>query len=237
MNPSPLHTPTSKRHSQPPVFLPVYSYLHSKHGQFIPLITPTKSWSLSNYTIHHTPTKPFAPSEIKYNSLCHNYLINYLLQPQLTMSTYLLTPAKPSNAFVVSQIVLITMEVMTSSRMTKPDFYKPNSTETTSTKPSLLPSLPTPSHLLVGTDAVTSAPLYSSPPTAYLIINPYAPILPPQSPQPPLLTLKLMELQKRLRKNSTLYVPHHGTTNLPLSSQQHLMPPQKPFSNKSPHGS
>ncbi len=133
MNLSPLHTPTSKRHSQPPVFLRVYSHLHSKHGQLIPLITPTKSWSLSNYRIHHTPTKPFASSKIKYNSLCHNYLISYLIQSQLTMLTYLLTPVRPSNAFVVSQIVLITMEVMTSSRMTKPDFYKLNSMETTST--------------------------------------------------------------------------------------------------------
>ena len=97
MNPSPLHTPTSKRHSQPPVFLLVYSHLHSEHGQLIPPITPTKSWFLSSYTIHHTPTKLFMPSEIKYNSLCHNYLINYLLQPQLTMSTYLPTPARPSN--------------------------------------------------------------------------------------------------------------------------------------------
>ena len=187
--------------------------------------------------IHHTPPKPFVPSEIKYNSLCHNYLINYLLQPQLTMSTYLLIPVRPSNDFVISQTVLITMEVMTSSRMTKPDFYKPNSTETTSTKTYSLPSLPTHSHLLVGTDAVTSAPLYSSPPMVYPIISPYAPISPPQSPQPPHLPLKLMKLQIRLKKNYTFYVPHHGTTNLPPSSQQHLMPPQKPFSNKSPHGS
>ncbi len=138
MNPSPLHTPTSKRHSQPPVFPPVYSHLHSKLGQLIPLITPTKSWSLSNYMIHHTPTKPFVPSEINYNSPCHNYLINCLIQLQLMMLTYLLTPVRPSNTFVVSQIVLITMEVMTSSQMTKPDFYKPT-TETTSTKTFLLP--------------------------------------------------------------------------------------------------
>ena len=135
------------------------------------------------------------------------------------------------------KLVLITMEVMTSSRMAKPAFSTPNSTKTTSTTPSLLPSLPTPSHLLVDTDAVTSAPLYSSLPTACLIISPYAPISSPQSPQPPHLPLKLLQFQKGLRKNSTFYFLHRGTTNLPLSSQQHLMPPPKPFLNKSPHGS
>ena len=153
------------------------------------------------------------------------------------MLTYPITPVRPSHASVVSQIVLITMEVMTSSQMTKPDFYRPNSTETTSTKTFLLPSPRTPSNILVGIDAVMSAPLYSSPPMDYLIINPYAPTSPPQSPQPPHLPLRLMTSQTRLKKNSTSYVPHHDTPILPLLSQQHLMPPQKPFSNKSPHGS
>ena len=153
--------------------------------------------------------------------------LSYQIPPTTTIDDVNLSPhsSETSNAFVVSQIVLITMEVMTSSRMTKPDFYKLNSTETTSTKPSLLPSLPTPSHLLDGTNAVMSALLYSSPPTAYLIISPYAPISPPQSPQPPHLPLKLMKLQKWLRKNSTFCVLHDGTMNLPLSSQRHLMPP------------
>ena len=141
---------------------------------------------------------------------------------------------RPSNASVVSQIALITMEVMTSSQMTKPDFYRPNSTETTSTKTFLLPSPWTPSNILVGIDAVMSAPLYSSPPMDYLIINPYAPTSPPQ---PPHLPLRLMTSQTRLKKNSTSYVPHQDMPILPLLSQQHLMPPQKPFSNKSPHGS
>lgn len=153
------------------------------------------------------------------------------------MSTYLLSPLRPSNASAVSQLVLTTMEVMTSSRMTKPAISTPSSTETTSTKPSLPPSLPTPSHPLVGTDAVTSAPLYFSPPTVYLIISPYAQILSPQSPQPPHLPLKLMKFRRQLKKNSTFYVLHRDTTTLLPSSQQHLIPTQKPFSNKLPHGS
>ena len=148
------------------------------------------------------------------------------------------TPTPSSHSYQTIPISRLTiMEVMTSSRMTKPAFSTPNSTETTSTKPSLRPSLPTPSHPLVGSDAATSAPLYSSPPTAYLIISPYAPISPPQSPQPQHLPLKLMKFHKWLKKNSTFYVLHRDTTNSLPSSQQHLMPTQKPFSNKSPHGS